>query len=68
MSVQDTEQTIREYLDALLSEGDFASFFAEDVRWTTMETGEEIRGRESVKGFIIALHNQLSMRGLSFGM
>ena len=59
MSVQDTEQTIREYLDALLSGGDFASFFADDVRWTTMETGEEIRGRESVKGFIIALHNQL---------
>ena len=59
MSVQDTEQTIREYLDALLSGGDFASFFADDVRWTTMETGEEIRGRDSVEGFIIALHNQL---------
>ena len=59
MSEQDTEQTIRGYLDALLSGGDFASFFADDVRWTTMETGEEIRGRESVKGFIIALHNQL---------
>jgi hypothetical protein len=44
MSVEQTERTVREYLDALLGGGDFASFFAENVVWTTMETGDRIRG------------------------
>ena len=43
MSLEETESTIRQYLDALLNGGDFASFFADDVMWTTMETGEQIR-------------------------
>ncbi len=59
MSVDETEATIREYLSALLSGGDFASFFADDVLWTTMETGDQIRGRGPVRDFIIALHSQL---------
>jgi SnoaL-like domain len=46
-------------LDALLSGGDFASFFADEVLWTTMETGDQIRGREAVRDFIVALHSQL---------
>src|SRR4051794_28172329 len=57
MSAQETEQTIRDYLDALLHGGDFGAFFADDVVWTTMETGQEIRGREAVKHFIVALHS-----------
>jgi steroid delta-isomerase-like uncharacterized protein len=59
MSLQETEDTIRAYLDALTSRGDFAAFFDDDVVWTTMETGEEIRGRDAVAGFIVALHQQL---------
>ena len=58
MPMQQTEHTIRDYLDALLTGGDFAAFFADDVVWTTMETGEEIRGRQAVKDFIVALHSQ----------
>ena len=59
MSLEETQSTIRQYLDALLSGGDFAAFFADDVTWTTMETGDQIRGREAVRDFIIALHSQL---------
>jgi len=59
MSAEETKGTIREYLDALLNGGDFAGFFADDVLWTTMETGDQIRGREAVRDFIIALHSQL---------
>src|SRR5437870_572927 len=58
MSVHATEQTLRSYLDALLARGDFARFFADDVVWTTMETGDQIRGRKAVADFIIALHSQ----------
>jgi steroid delta-isomerase-like uncharacterized protein len=59
MSVEETEKTIRSYLEALLQGGDFASYFADEVVWTTMETGEQIRGRQEVAGFITALHSQL---------
>jgi steroid delta-isomerase-like uncharacterized protein len=59
MSLEETETTVRQYLDALLDEGDFAAFFADEVLWTTMETGDQIRGREAVRDFIIALHRQL---------
>jgi steroid delta-isomerase-like uncharacterized protein len=38
--------------------GDFASFFADDVVWTTMETGDELRGRETVRDFIVDLHTR----------
>ena len=59
MPVEETDATIRNYLDALLNGGDFASFFDPDVVWTTMETGDQIAGRDAVRDFIIALHSQL---------
>lgn len=59
MTVQETERTIGAYLDSLRSGGDFAAFFDEDVLWTTMETGDEIRGREAVRDYIIAMHTQV---------
>lgn len=58
MTTQETERTIRAYLDDLLTGGDFASFFADEVLWTTMETGDQIHGREAVRDFIVALHTQ----------
>ena len=59
MSVEETERTLREYLAALLGGGDFAAFLAEDVVWTTMETRDQIRGRQQVRDFIVALHSHL---------
>jgi ketosteroid isomerase-like protein len=67
MSVEDTERTIRDYLDALQTGGDFAAYLADDVVWTTMETGDEIRGRQAVVDFIVALHNQLFAASPEFG-
>jgi predicted ester cyclase len=58
MSVASTEATMRGYVDALLGGGDFASSFSDDVLWTTMETGEEVRGRDAVRDYIIAMHKQ----------
>jgi ketosteroid isomerase-like protein len=59
MSVEETRTTLDRYLDALLNGGDFGSFFSDDVLWTTMETGEEIRGRGPVRDFILALHTHV---------
>ena len=59
MSLEATTGTINSYLDALLNGGDFGQFFTDNVRWTTMETGDEIQGRDAVRDFIIALHKEL---------
>ncbi|SES40414.1 conserved hypothetical protein, steroid delta-isomerase-related [Pedococcus cremeus] len=58
MSVDTTRKTINAYIDSLLHGGDFASFFSDDVLWTTMETGEQVRGRDAVRDYIVALHTQ----------
>ncbi|HWH99199.1 MAG TPA: ester cyclase [Propionibacteriaceae bacterium] len=59
MSLEAGTQTIDSYLNALLNGGDFGQFFTDDVHWTTMETGDEIQGREAVRDFIVALHGEL---------
>jgi predicted ester cyclase len=56
MSAETTERVLREYIEALVSRGDFGRFFTDDVLWTTMETGQEIRGREAVRDYIVVLH------------
>jgi steroid delta-isomerase-like uncharacterized protein len=67
MSVEETDRLLQEYLQALLNGGDFGSFFADEVLWTTMETGERIQGRERVRDFIVALHSQLFEASPEFG-
>ena len=59
MSLEATTRTIDSYLNALFNGGDFEQYFTDDVRWTTMETGEEIQGREAVRGFIVAFHREM---------
>ena len=58
MATQETRRTFDAYIQALLSGADFAQHFAPDVTWTTMESGEQITGREAVRDFISLLHEQ----------
>jgi steroid delta-isomerase-like uncharacterized protein len=67
MTTEQTEETIRQYLDVLKKRGDFAAFFADDVLWTTMETGDSMHGRETVMEFIVALHSQWFDASPEFG-
>jgi steroid delta-isomerase-like uncharacterized protein len=53
-----TDETMRSYLDALVQRGDFAAYFADDVHWTTMDDGQEARGRAAVRDLIVSLHQQ----------
>ena len=59
MTVDETRRVLGDYLDALLGGGDFAAYFADDVQWTTTETGEVINGADAVRDFIIAFHTEL---------
>jgi predicted ester cyclase len=58
MADNTTRAVMDEYWEALLHGSDFGRFFAPDVVWTTMETGEEVRGRDAVRNLIVALHTQ----------
>ena len=59
MTDNDTRTVMEGYLGALLGGTGFERFFAPDVVWTTMETGEEVRGREAVRDLIVGLHSQV---------
>jgi len=59
MSLESTMKTMDAYFSALLNRGDFAKSFSDDVRWTTIESGEEIVGREAVRDYIASMHTTL---------
>jgi steroid delta-isomerase-like uncharacterized protein len=56
MSAQATQEVMQGYMAALVDRGDFGRFFAPDVRWITMESGDQIIGRDAVRNFIVAFH------------
>jgi predicted ester cyclase len=59
MSDSGNRAVMEGYLRALVDRADFDRFFAPDVMWTTMETGEQVHGREAVRDLIVALHTQI---------
>jgi steroid delta-isomerase-like uncharacterized protein len=56
--METTAQTMRSYLDVFLGRGDFADYFIDDVTWTAVGTGQELRGRQPVRDFLIWMHTQ----------
>ena len=56
MADRRAREVMQDYLAALVERGDFARFFAPDVRWTTVETGDQVVGRERVRDFIVGFH------------
>ena len=58
MADKTTRAVMDEYLEALRGGSDFGRFFAPDVVWTTMETGEQVRGRDAVRDHIVTVHSR----------
>jgi steroid delta-isomerase-like uncharacterized protein len=56
--MSETSEVMDRYLDALRSGADFGRFFASDVVWTTMETGDQVRGRDAVRAHIREMHTR----------
>jgi predicted ester cyclase len=59
MTDNDTRAVMEAYIQALVNGAEFERFFAPDVVWTTMETGQETHGRQAVRDLIIGLHTQV---------
>ena len=58
MSIEQTRQTVTTYLDELLSFGDFARCFTDDVTVTFVGTDRVISGREAARTTITFVHQQ----------
>jgi hypothetical protein len=59
MSTDDTSRIMDDYF-AALGTGHFQRFFTDDVTWTTIQNGAEIRGAEAVERAINGLHAHMS--------
>jgi predicted ester cyclase len=58
MTENETRTVMDGYLGSLRSRGDFAAFFAPDVLWTFMESGDQVRGRDAVRDLIVDMHTR----------
>jgi hypothetical protein len=72
MSAESTRQIIDGYLQGLLSSGDFARYFADDVVFTFMGTDRVVTGREAVRQLITLVHSEafeshVQVRGIVYG-
>jgi len=58
MSVESTRETLAAYLRVLVQRGPYATYFADDVTFSVMGTGQEVKGRDAVEQFIRYFHEQ----------
>lgn len=59
MSVDETQEILDRYFEAMGHDEDFSKFYAEDVTWIMMETGQEVRGPAMVRDFVLELHSRM---------
>ena len=60
MSADQTQKVIDRYFEVMGARGDFSQFYVDEVTWTTVDAGAEIRGAGAVRHYVIALHSQMS--------
>jgi hypothetical protein len=60
VSVDQTQQVIDRYFAVMGAGGDFSQFYVDEVTWTMLDAGAEIRGAAAVRDYVIALHGQMS--------
>jgi predicted ester cyclase len=58
MSLEATRSMLEAYAAAIIGGGDYARFFTDDVRLTTVGAGPEVRGREAVRTALDQTHNE----------
>lgn len=68
MSIERTQRTVTAYLDELLSFGDFARYFTDDVTVTFMGTDRMITGREAARTMITFVHQQAFRTHITAGV
>src|SRR5262245_42848536 len=58
MSTELTRETMTGYLRTLVERGAYGAYFTDNVTFTLMGTGQEVKGRSEVEQFIRYFHEQ----------
>jgi steroid delta-isomerase-like uncharacterized protein len=58
MTIASTHDTMTDYLRVLVERGPYGEYFADDVTFTLMANGQEVRGKAGVEQFIRYFHEQ----------
>lgn len=58
MTTESTQETMTGYLRTLIERGAFSHYFAEEVTFTLMGSGQQVQGRAAVEQFIRYFHEQ----------
>jgi steroid delta-isomerase-like uncharacterized protein len=58
MSVETTREAMTGYVRTLVQRGLYATYFADDVTFSVVGTGQEVKGRDAVEQFIRYFHEQ----------
>jgi hypothetical protein len=51
-----TQKVIDRYFEVMGARGDFSQFYVDEVTWTMVDAGAQIRGAAAVRDYVIALH------------
>src|SRR5688572_2598880 len=58
MSTEQTHETMTAYLRTLVARGQYGVYFADEVTFTLMGAGQEVKGQVEVEQFIRYFHEQ----------
>jgi predicted ester cyclase len=58
MSVENTRKTMAGYMRTLVQRGPYATYFDDDVTFSVVGTGQEVKGCDAVEQFIRYFHEQ----------
>jgi hypothetical protein len=70
MTAEQTQEVLMAYAQALLAHGDFGRFMSDNVNYTIMNSGREVRGRAAAVQGIITDHTparEIRLRGFVAG-
>ncbi|WP_344808365.1 nuclear transport factor 2 family protein [Microlunatus ginsengisoli] len=56
MSAEESRRAIERYFDLMGQGADFAECYGADVTWLVVETGQVVRGPDTVRDYVNALH------------
>ncbi len=59
MSMSTTQSVMDGYFAAMRADEDFARFFEQDVSWLMVDSGQEVRGAERVRDYVLELHGRM---------
>jgi hypothetical protein len=59
VSIAVTQSAMDRYFAAMNAEEDFSEFFEEGVTWLMVDSGQEVRGPEAVRNYIMELHSRM---------